>query len=138
MSNLFQKLFHPTHDSKDGLNQGQREAILDLLFYCMYADNNVASMEGKIISTAAEKFDWDPKVSYDSFVAQSISHARAVKESTPARSSFLTSVSERLQTSAARQRAVNLCKSLLESDGAMPSAEKVVLNEIQKHLSKAG
>ena len=41
MSSLIKKLFHKSEASKDGLNQPQREAIVDLLNYCMYADNFV-------------------------------------------------------------------------------------------------
>src|SRR5256885_10146824 len=40
MPSLIRKLFHKSDASqKDGLTQPQREAIVDLLNYCIYADN---------------------------------------------------------------------------------------------------
>src|ERR1043166_8170816 len=41
MPSLIRKLFHKSEAPKDGLTQPQREAIVDLLNYCMYADNSV-------------------------------------------------------------------------------------------------
>jgi len=41
MPSLIRKLFHKSEAPNDGLTQPQREAIVDLLNYCMYADNLV-------------------------------------------------------------------------------------------------
>ena len=41
MPSLIRKLFRKSEAPKDGLTQPQREAVVDLLNYCMYADNFV-------------------------------------------------------------------------------------------------
>jgi hypothetical protein len=47
MPSLIRKLFHKSEAPKDGLTQPQREAIVDLLNYCMYADNLIFLAEDK-------------------------------------------------------------------------------------------
>ena len=49
MSNCFKRIFSSASQSPDGLTQGHREAMVDVLFYCMYADNNIALKDDKII-----------------------------------------------------------------------------------------
>ena len=51
MPSLIRKLFHkPEAPQKDGLTQPQREAIVDLLCYCMYADNLIMLAEDRLIA----------------------------------------------------------------------------------------
>ena len=61
MPSLLRKLFHKTEAPNDGLTQPQREAIVDLLNYCMYADNLVMLAEDRLIADTVAKFNWDPK-----------------------------------------------------------------------------
>lgn len=135
MSNPFQKLFSSAHKGKDGLTQAQREAIVDLLLYCMFADNNVALKEDELISDTVDKFNWDAKVSYDAFSARSLSNVRAVKESPESRSDFLASAAKRLGSKDAKLRALTLCRKLFQSDGDISSDEQQLLRDLQKNLS---
>ena len=50
MPSLIKKLFHKSEAPKDGLTQPQREAIVDLLNYCMCADNLVFLAEDRLIA----------------------------------------------------------------------------------------
>ncbi len=134
MSNLFQQLFKLSHKTKDGLTQVQREAILDLLFYAMFADNNVALKESELISDTVEQFNWDPKMPYETYSARSISHVRAVKESPEARADFLAAVAKRLGTKEARSRALALCRKLFQADGTVADKEFELLRDLQKSL----
>jgi hypothetical protein len=81
MSSLIRKLFHKSEAPKDSLTQPQREAIVDLLNYCMYADNLVFLAEDRLIADTVAKFNWDPKVPFDQFDARSIGNARNARES---------------------------------------------------------
>ena len=76
MPSLIRKLFHKSEAPKDGLTQPQREAIVDLLNYCMYADNLVFLAEDRLITDTVSKFNWDPKVPFDQFDVRSIDNAR--------------------------------------------------------------
>jgi hypothetical protein len=65
MPSLIRKLFHKSEAPNDGLTQPQREAIVDLLNYCMYADDSVFLAEDRLIADTVAKFNWDPKVPFD-------------------------------------------------------------------------
>jgi uncharacterized tellurite resistance protein B-like protein len=137
MKNLLQKLFNLSPQSRDGLAQAQREAMVDVLLYCMYADNRLALKEDRILADAVGQFSWDPKVSYDAYAARSIANARALKESeSPAtRAEFLSSVAARLETRAAKLRTLGLCRKIFQADGDVSAAEQELLRDLQKHLA---
>ena len=61
MPSLIRKLFRKSEAPNDGLTQPQREAIVDLLNYCMYADNLVLLAEDRLITDTVKKFNWDSK-----------------------------------------------------------------------------
>ena len=61
MPSLIRKLFRKSEAPNDGLTQPQREAIVDLLNYCMYADNLIFLAEDRLITDTVAKFNWDPK-----------------------------------------------------------------------------
>ena len=83
MPSLIRKLFHKSDASSqnDGLTQPQREAIVDLLNYCMYADNFVFLAEDRFITDTVAKLDWDPKVPFDYIAVRSIDNARRARKS---------------------------------------------------------
>src|SRR3954468_11431080 len=103
------RLFHQKQSAHDGLTQPQREAVADLLHYCMYADNHIALAETKVISDLVSTFGWEPNVSFETFEVRSIALARAAKEDVASRKTFLESVKQRLNTPASRSVALNAC-----------------------------
>ena len=80
MPSLIRKLFHKSEAPTDGLTQPQREAIVDLLNYCMYADNLIFLAEDRLIADTVAKFNWDPKIPFDQFDVRSIGNARDARE----------------------------------------------------------
>ena len=99
MPSLLKKLFRKSEAPNDGLTQPQREAIVDLLNYCMYADNLVMLAEDRLIADTVAKFNWDPKaVRFDQFDARSVGNARNARESQVYRAKFLGSIRDRLDT----------------------------------------
>ena len=101
MPSLIRKLFHKSEAVNDGFTQPQREAIVDLLNYCMYADNLVMLAEDRLIADTVAKFKWDPKaVPFDQFEARSVGNARNARESQAYTDQFLASISARLDTAA--------------------------------------
>src|SRR5262247_2820832 len=113
MPSLIGKLFHhhKPEASKDGLSQPQREAIVDLLNYCIYADNLVMLAEDRLIADTVAKFNSDPKaVPFDQFDAKSVGNARNARESQVYRDQFLVSIKDRLGTAAVKAQALDLCQ----------------------------
>src|SRR6266496_3651217 len=134
MPSLIRKLFHKSEAPNDGLTQPQREAIVDLLNYCMYADNLIFLAEDRLITDTVAKFNWDPKVPFDQFDVRSIDNARNATENPGYRDRFLASINDRLGTAAVKGQALDLCQELFLADGARSDEEDAVLQNLKKLL----
>src|SRR6476619_33374 len=135
MPSLIRKLFHRSEAVNDGFTQPQREAIVDLLNYCMYADNLVMLAEDRLIADTVAKFNWDPKaVRFDQFDARSVGNARNARESQVYRDQFLASIRDRLDTAAVKGKALDLCQELFVADGARSDEEDAVLQNLRALL----
>jgi hypothetical protein len=134
MPSLIRKLFHKSEAPKDGLTQPQREAIVDLLNYCMYADNLIYLAEDRLIADTVAKFNWDPKVPFDQFDVRSIDNARNARENPGYREVFLASINDRLGTATVKGQALDLCQELFVADGARSDEEDAVLQNLRKLL----
>ena len=134
MPSLIRKLFHKSEAPKDGLTQPQREAIVDLLNYCMYADNLVMLAEDRLITDTVAKFNWDSKVPFDQFALRSIDNARNARESQVYREKFLGSIKDRLDTAAVKGKALDLCQELFIADGSRSDEEEDVFQNLRKLL----
>jgi uncharacterized tellurite resistance protein B-like protein len=134
MPSLIRKLFHKSEAPNDGLTQPQREAIVDLLNYCMYADNLIMLSEDRLITDTVAKFNWEPKVPFDQFDVRSIDNARNARESQVYRDRFLTSIRDRLDTTTVKGQALDLCQELFLADGARSDEEEAVLQNLRQLL----
>jgi hypothetical protein len=134
MSNLIQKLFGKPEAPKDGLTQPQREAIVDLLNYCMYADGFVFIAEDRFITDTVAKFTWESKVPFDQFVLRSTDNARNAQENPGYRDRFLASIRDRLDTAAAKGQALDLCQELFVADGSRSDEEEDVFQNLKRLL----
>ena len=134
MPSLIRKLFHKSEAPKDGLTQPQREAIVDLMNYCMYADNLVMLAEDRLITDTVKKFNWDSKVPFDQFALRSIDKARNARESQVHREKFLGSIKDRLDTAAVKGKALGLCQELFIADGSRSEEEEDVFQNLRQLL----
>ena len=134
MSSLLKKLFGKPEAPKDGLTQAQREAIVDLLCYCMYADNLIMLAEDRLITDTVAKFNWESKVPFDQFAVRSIDNARNARENQGYRDKFLASIRDRLGTAAVKGQALGLCQELFLADGARSDEEEDVFQNLRRLL----
>ena len=135
MPSLLRKLFRKSEAPNDGLTQPQREAIVDLLNYCMYADNLVMLAEDRLIEDTVAKFNWDPKaVPFDQFDRKSVSNGRNARESQVYRDQFLGSIKNRLETAPVKEQALKLCQELFLADGEHSDEEDAVLQNLKQLL----
>ena len=134
MPSLIRKLFHKSEAPRDGLTQPQREAIVDLLNYCMYADNLVFLAEDRLIADTVAKFSWESKTPFDQFDARSVGNARNARESQVYRDQFLGSIKDRLGTAAVKGKALDLCQELFVADGVRSDEEEDVFQNLRKLL----
>ena len=136
MSTSLKKIFAADPTKKnDGLNQGQREAIVDLLHFCMFTDNFVALKEDQFVNTVAATLSWDKNVSFESYEGKSIGNARRAKESAAYRDDFLKDIVARLATPTAKSLARELCKDLYTADSNLAQSESQQLSAISRLLA---
>ena len=128
--------FHhkPTSTPNDGLTQGQREAIVDLLNYCSYADRNISQSEEEMIDGLETKLGWDPNQDFDYYVGKSVGVVRGVIEDKDAAPEFLQGVRKRLDSKKSREIALNLCDKLFKSTGKVTPADREALKAIAAAL----
>jgi uncharacterized tellurite resistance protein B-like protein len=117
-------------DAKRELAQNEREAIIDLLHFCMYGDAHIALKESEFVSQVVDTIGWPPNIAFSSYEAQSISRARAAKESAAAKREFLAHASARLKDRDVRSLAGDLCKQMMMADGSQSEKESAMLADI--------
>lgn len=136
MPTTLKKLFANDPQKKnDGLQQTQREAIVDLLHFCMFTDNLVALKEDQFVNDVAATLSWDKNISFESYEGGSIGNARKAKENTTFREQFLKGIAQRLGTPTAKKLAKDLCKDLYNADSNMVESESQQLAAINKLLN---
>jgi hypothetical protein len=118
----------------DGLTQGQREAIVDLLNYCTFVDRDISDSEEVVIDSLETQLDWDHNQSFDYYVDKSIAVARRAFESKD-EEFFLQQIKARLSSPKSRQTAIDLSEKLIKADGRNTANEVAVLAAIRKALA---
>jgi uncharacterized tellurite resistance protein B-like protein len=128
------KFFHFKPTSSDGLTQSQREAIVDLLNYCSYADRDISQSEEDMIDGLGSKLDWDQNMDFDYYVDKSIGVVRNVIEDKDSAPDFLKDVRKRLDSAKSREIALGLCDKLFKADGKVTTAERETLKAVAEAL----
>jgi hypothetical protein len=128
---MLNRLFSSKADKNDGLTQAQREAIVDLLHYCMYADSRISLSESSFVAAKVQSFNWDPKISFESYQGKSIGVARNALSNADAKKNFFESVKQRV--GGAGSTAYDLCQKLFAADGKTES-EAVWQADVKKAL----
>lgn len=128
--------FRKVEKPKAQLPQKEREAIIDLLHLCLYADSHIALKEGEFIADVVDVIGWETQISFGSYESKSIAAARAAKESPAAKHEFLSFAAERLASKESQALAIDLCKQLFYADGSTADKESALLGEIRASLKK--
>jgi hypothetical protein len=130
----FKKLFKRSDTQNDGFTQTEREAIVDLLHFCMYADKHIAISEDDMIEKVARTMNWDPKISYEYYEGKSTGTARAALADEDARSKFMKDLHDRLKSKESRSFALKVADDLMKVDGEKKQVEFDVLLELKRAL----
>jgi uncharacterized tellurite resistance protein B-like protein len=131
MSRFFGRLFSQATAEPDGFSQTQREAIVDLLHFCMCADDRLRPVEDRLISDEVARFTWEGKQAFESFSAASIERVGTALKTFATRAAFLTDVGERLGSPRVKRDSIDLCLKLFHVDGEYPDSERVIFREIR-------
>lgn len=114
-------------------SQTEREAIVDLLHLCLYADAHISLKEGEFISEVVEVIGWDQNLSFSAYEARSIAAARAAKADDAHKKEFIEFASSRLKSPASRSLALQLCADLFSSDSTQ-DREAALLAQLRAAL----
>lgn len=133
--NLLSNLFGSNQNSrnKDGLKQAEREAILDLLLLCTYADNHLSLAEDKILKEQIDGFSWDSGTSPSIYVSMATEKARRASANDHLFAELLQSIADRLSSPESKSTALFLMEELFRSDG-MATSEKSFSDVVKKYL----
>ncbi len=134
MIDILKTLFKPTEAPSDGLNQKQREAIIDLLLLCTYADNHLALSEDHVLKAEVDAFDWKSEQSVDTYVDGITPKVRRIRSEGESRRDFIRDIGNRLDSTSVKTKAYKLSKKLFKSDGEVAEAESKFEAEIKNGL----
>ena len=132
MSTLFSRLFSTATPPTDGLYQSTREAIVDLLYFCMCADLRLLPVESAMIESQVSTFNWEPTTPFETFAQQSLARAQAAIATAESRQAILIEIEQRLATTETKTRAVALCPQVFRADGEYAPAERSIFLEIKR------
>jgi uncharacterized tellurite resistance protein B-like protein len=127
-------LFSKKEGAKPQLQQKEREAIVDLLHLCLYADAHIALKEGEFLSSVVDVIGWETQSSFGSYEARSVASARAARTDAEHKKELLASATSRL-SKPARALALDLCKQLFAADGSTADKETALFAEIRSALA---
>lgn len=117
--------------TQDGLEQPQREAIIDLLNFCRIADEKLLPAEEALSAGEVGRFNWDSSVPLVAYAADSLDRVTPIVRSAIQRELFLADMAHRLQTTEAKTSAVVFCQSMFLADGDFSVPERAVFREIK-------
>lgn len=106
-----------TRKSAHQFSQPEREAIVDLLHLCIYADAHIGGKESDYVAKVVTAIGWDTKLSFSGYEPRSIASARAARSDATTLKDFLSRAAARLESKEARRFAVSKCADLAAEDG---------------------
>lgn len=104
-------------ESNPHFTQSEREAIVDLLHLCIYADAHIGGKESEAVARVVESVGWDTQMSFSGYEPRSIASARAARGDEAMLRDFLQRARERLASRDSRAFALAKCMELAASDG---------------------
>lgn len=108
------------------LQQDEREAIVDLLHLCLYADAHISLKESEFIADVVRAVGWNPNMDFASYEARSIAAARAARADEHTKEEFLHEAAARLKSPASKKLATDVCRDLCSADGMAPREESLI------------
>ncbi len=126
-------LFQNQKSKPTSLPQPTREAIVDLLHLCLFADAHISLKEGNFIADVVNVIGWDTNLSFSSYESRSIAAAREARSDEKSKLEFLKYAAQRIDSPASKDLALSLCKDLFSSDGTQEK-ESTLLSQIRAVL----
>lgn len=117
--------------------QRQREAVIDLLIWTMYADNLLALPENDRIDRVADEMEWDSPMPAPQYLKVAIAKIRDALDDEEEAAAVMDSIYERLGTDHMRKEAYDACRALAQVDGEVADEEMDFLNSVKQRFDLA-
>ncbi len=114
------------------LSQVEREAVIDLLYLCEYADRVISLQEGSVVNQARVRMGWEGP--FRDFEGESIERAREAASDPERMRAYLLRTVARLSSPYARRLALDYCDRLLSSDGVAAKGESALWPQLRAAL----
>ena len=102
--------------NSDGLKQSQREAMVDAMLYCLFADDYDDPMERQVLDRAIARFNWESETSIPDYILAASGRVHEAVGDPATEQNLLNDISNRLENWEIRFQAIQLCKILFYSD----------------------
>lgn len=114
--------------------QQQREAMLDLLVWTMYADNVLTLPENDRIDQIAADLEWNSPDRPSVYISKATSKIRDVLSDPERADQLLEDIHRRLGTASMRKEAYDACYDLAQADGQLAAAEMKLLQTVRERF----
>jgi hypothetical protein len=115
-------------------SQPQREALIDLLVWTMFADRHVALPEQAFIAEQADGLPWDSPRPVELYIDKAVRRTREVLGDEAAEASHLEAIATRLADPQMKRAALSACEELIGVDGERAPSELTHLERVRVKL----
>lgn len=112
------------------MNQSQREALIDLLVFSIFADAHISLQEDAALEAILAEIGWDSPRPREIHFCNSMSRARKAAESTEATAEYIASRTAIFDDSDSKFTLIDYLERVLSSDATV-EAESAFLRQVR-------
>lgn len=124
--------------ARDGMEQAEREAFVDLLVYAQYADRSLSLSEDKVFHAEVSALDWamsPGSLPLEDYINRSITRARGIRRHTIEEDEFLAERARLLKALATRKRLLEALENVILADGDEAGDERTLKQHLRDLLN---
>ena len=118
--------------NSDHLKQSQREAMVDAMLYCLFADDYDDPMERQVLDRAITRFNWESDTGIPEYIRGASERIHAAVAEPGSEEQLLRDIGNRLEDWETRFQVIQLCKILFYSDLFFSDEEVRALAQLKR------
>ncbi|MDA7916384.1 hypothetical protein N9B94_04040 [Verrucomicrobia bacterium] len=115
----------------DGLEQHEREAIIDALHYAMYCDHLLTRNENDVILNAKKLFTWEAVQPIDNFINVSAARTRLALGSDESNQRFFDRIITATRRPKAKRWLTTQIEKMIDADATRTHEESQILRKLR-------
>ena len=133
MIDTLRKIFEKGDET--GMQQREREAMVDLLIWMMYVDKVLTLPENDKIDRWAEELTWKSSTPVGQYISASTSRVRDALGDRDKAAALLEDIHRRLENEEMRREAYEACCDLAQADGQVADEEAQFLSLLKREFN---